>query len=234
MARKRRPRKALRDTHISGYSLPVIDDAAWETLQKAVGVPLDKNARIKIQDIVNLYTEESLSLIDGADRLKLSGRKDIKGKAHEVTDLTRFRRSWQAFISEWEAANKNEILQRMLLDFDVEQAYKSKTGVSLTGLMAGLTRMRFSFSLYLERVNSRTVPVSASSDPFVKLVKNLAPVVKKAGGKISKTGMTENSKKPPAFVNFILHINRILPQNVRRPVQSHSALAKSISRALAH
>src|SRR5580704_9259203 len=107
MARKRRPRKALRDTHISGYSLPVIDDVTWETLQKVGGGRLGKTARKNIQEIINRYTEESLSLIDGADRLKLSGRKDSKGKDHEVTDLTRLRRSWKAFISEWETANKN-------------------------------------------------------------------------------------------------------------------------------
>lgn len=234
------PRKATRDTHISGYTLPVFETVTWKTLEKAAGIKLNKNARERIRELSNIYTEEKLSRLDGAQRLELLGRKGKNDQLKNATELTRLQKALKDANLAWIKARKNETLSKILLDYEAEIKVRSHEKVKFTQSMLALETISITLAMFLKNMQSNAAPVRKSAqhkqkafiDPFTEYVSLLARLVQENGGKISKTTMTVNSKSMPSFARFIKSLNETLPPEVRKGASSDHAFSKEISRIL--
>ncbi len=232
------PRKVVRDTHISGYSLPEFTGEVWANIQNIIEIKLSKTTKDRIREIVNRYVEQTLSLHDGANRKALFSRP----RKDKQSDLIKFQHFLKQGVSLWKDINQNDDFYRFLSDFNAETRVKYEGRLDLFSTMVSLERLHKSFVLYLKKIQEGSCAVCRSelrqsrsksiTDPEVVYIKDMARLFKELGIKVPKTVSTENTKRTQKFTQVIQLLNELLDSNIKIRIQSVSALEKKIQRYL--
>lgn len=222
----RRPRKATGDGHISGYALPSFKSSDWKDLEQIVDVIVSVKARETIEHAANEYTEQTLLQQSGGIRAKMLGQ--VMHKQHQkAVPLKTFHAALHNLVASWTQADQHTESAQILIDFSSE--IKFLGNIDLEQIRGDLGTTAIALDHYLLRMEKN---VSATSDLFCVFVQELAKTLKKEGLRITAATLTDTSKRTSSFVAFVIRLNDILPDNVKRSHRGNAAWSKAVARAL--
>ncbi len=189
-----------------------IDDSTWETLEKQLGVSLNKDARNEIIAAADEFAvAQHFSSIDNA-------RRKLRGLDHSPTSISKLRANLNRVLENWREIQSDSTAKRLFEDISDELAL-GDVAYSMEFLHHFVHRLDAYLSL-------------PKYDPFSCYVKRISGVYEKVTGKPVTIAIPSGVKQRISkFVMVMMTLNTALPDYAQHEHSTPAAWALAMYRA---